>query len=90
MVQDPSRSKCNALKVSPSGRYIATCGEDHLVKIFDLVDGGQLASVGHGHSEYVLGLEWSGDEKQLVSVGEDACVCIWNFYGADAGAGAVE
>ncbi|GMI03858.1 hypothetical protein TrVE_jg2531 [Triparma verrucosa] len=90
MVQDPARSKCNAVKVSPSGRYVATCGEDHLVKVFDLVDGGQLASVGHGHSEYVLGLEWSGDEKQIVSVGEDACVCIWNFYGADVGVGAVE
>jgi len=81
MVQDPARAKCNAIKVSPTGRYVATAGDDHLVKIFDLVDGGQLVTVGHGHSEYVLGLEWSGDEKQLVSVGADACVCVWNFYG---------
>lgn len=81
MLQDPSRSKCNAIRVSPSGRYLATIGDDHLLKVFDLSDGSHgLLTVGHGHSQRVLGLEWSGDEKQLVSVGEDACVCVWNFY----------
>lgn len=64
---------------------MATCGDDHLVKVFDLVESGELITVGHGHSEYVKSLHWSGDEKQVVSVGEDSCVCIWNFYGIGGG-----
>jgi len=81
MLQDPARSSTNCVSVSPSGRYIASCGDDHLVKIFDLVERGELITLGHGHSEYVQSLHWSTDEKQIVSVGKDSCICVWNFYG---------
>jgi WD40 repeat protein len=36
---------------------------------------------GHGHSEDVAALRWSPDEKQVLSVGDDCCICVWNFYG---------
>jgi len=81
MLQDPARSILQEITVSPTGRYVATCGDDQLVKIFDLVDSGKLVTVGHGHSESINCLQWSPDEKQLVSVGADCCICIWNFYG---------
>jgi WD40 repeat protein len=29
----------------------------------------------------VASLRWSPDERQVVSVGDDGCVCVWNFYG---------
>lgn len=52
------------------------------VSVFDLGAGGiRLMAQGHGHSETVTALQWSPDEKQVVSVGEDCCVCVWNFYG---------
>lgn len=33
-----------------------------------------------GHSSSVNKLKWSYDEKQIVSVGADASLCIWNFF----------
>lgn len=33
-----------------------------------------------GHSAAVNKLKWSPDEKQIVSVSEDASLCIWNFF----------
>ena len=36
-LQDPAKSRVNDLAVSPSGRFVALCGDDHHVKIFDLV-----------------------------------------------------
>lgn len=81
-LQDPAKSRVNSLAVSPSGRFLALCGDDHHVKIFDLVRQALLAAT-LGHSGRVLGLHWSPDEKQLVSVGADCCICVWNFYGID-------
>jgi WD40 repeat protein len=34
-----------------------------------------------GHSGRVLSVRWSPDEKQVVTVGSDCCVAVWNFYG---------
>ena len=79
-LQDPAKSKVNGLAVSPSGRFVALCGDDHHVKIFDLVRQALMAAT-LGHSARVLSLRWSPDEKQLVSVGADSCICIWNFFG---------
>ncbi|KAH7829512.1 putative WD40 repeat-containing protein [Monocercomonoides exilis] len=36
---------------------------------------------GKGHSAAARSLAWSPDEKQLVSVGDDCGILIWNFYG---------
>ena len=40
-----------------------------------------------GHSARVLSLRWSPDEKQIVSVGADCCICVWNFFGGEGLAG---
>ncbi|RLN98079.1 hypothetical protein BBJ28_00011626 [Nothophytophthora sp. Chile5] len=76
---DPSRLKISCARVSPSGRFLATCGEDCEVKLFDLSSSTLLAT-GRGHSQTVNALTWSPDERQLVSVGCDSCICVWNFY----------
>lgn len=43
--------------------------------------GTRLMAQGHGHSDDVAALCWSPDEKQVLSVGDDCCICVWNFYG---------
>ncbi|ETI42043.1 hypothetical protein L917_12232 [Phytophthora nicotianae] len=78
-IVDPSRLKVTCAQVSPSGRFIATCGEDCEVKLFDVGSSALLASA-RGHSNTVNALAWSPDERQLVSVGADSCICVWNFY----------
>ncbi|KAJ0402816.1 hypothetical protein P43SY_007358 [Pythium insidiosum] len=80
---DPSHLRIAALRVSPSGRYLATGGEDCTVKVYDLRTMA-LVAVASGHSETVNCVAWSPDERQLVSVGSDSCVCVWNVYTDDA------
>ncbi|KAG2766483.1 hypothetical protein PC129_g18290 [Phytophthora cactorum] len=78
-IVDPSRLRVTCVQVSPSGRFLATCGEDCEVKLFDVGSSALLASA-RGHSNTVNALAWSPDERQLVSVGSDSCICVWNFY----------
>jgi len=65
--------------ISPTGRYIACGAEDTVIYIFDL-SSCELMQMLEGHSKAVVRLSWSPDQKQIVSVGKDGCVCIWNFF----------
>ena len=73
--------RMTCVSVSPSGTYLAVSG-GQLVSIFDLASGIRLMAQGQGHSDSVVSLAWSPDEKQVLSAGDDCCVCVWNFYGA--------
>jgi WD40 repeat protein len=70
---DPNRMLLACISMSPSGRHVAVCGEDHQVKVYD-VKAEALVACGHGHSAPVVSLQWSPDERQLVSVGKDCCI----------------
>ena len=77
--EDPRRSQCKYLAMSPSGRFLACACEDFTVKIWD-VQADCVISVCLGHSVAVLAVKWSPDEKQFVSVSGDCSICVWNFY----------
>lgn len=78
-VQDPSHSAIKVCSVSPSGRYIAFGGEDCLLKVLE-INTGQVVSLGQGHSNHITTLVWTQDEAQIITGGEDSCLCIWNFF----------
>eukprot|EP00164_Ancoracysta_twista_P004891 GFYU01006652.1.p1 GENE.GFYU01006652.1~~GFYU01006652.1.p1 ORF type:complete len:670 (-),score=143.64 GFYU01006652.1:102-1976(-) len=80
IIVDPNRVKINAIEISPSGKYLITCSDDLSIKIWE-VQSNQLIAVGVAHSNHVCDVKWSPDEKQIVSVGLDASVCVWNWYG---------
>merc|ERR1711916_90709 len=64
--------------VSPTGRFLAFAGDDGSED-----PGGnirQRPSLGQGHSGSIKALSWTPDERQLVTGGDDHCLCIWNFY----------
>ena len=42
----------------------------------------RLVSVGDAHSHEVSAAVWSPDGRQIISTGLDACICVWNFFGA--------
>lgn len=65
--------------VSPEGRYIACGGADTILYIFDLNTCGCIQECA-GHSGAIESVAWSPDQKQLVSVGKDCCICVWNFF----------
>eukprot|EP01052_Picozoa_sp_SAG31_P007095 SAG31_NODE_334_length_17513_cov_10.799989_3_plen_641_part_00 len=77
--QHPSRESILSIDVSPTGRYLASAGKDQNVTIWDITAGTLIAS-GVCHSAPILAVKWSPDEKQVISTGEDCCICVWNFF----------
>lgn len=77
-------SHVTSVSVSPSGRYFVLA-RDEMLTVFQL--GGDATTPpkpvaeGWAHSSVVKAVRWSPDERQLVSIGKDACICIWNFFG---------
>ena len=61
-------------------------GRDELLTIFQLSASAtappKVVAEGWAHSAVVKSVEWSPDERQLVSIGIDACICVWNFFGS--------
>jgi len=81
---DPVRSvdldeEINTVAISPDDRYLVTGGIGQTVKVYDI--GTSLEkSMGVGHSRAVQKLQFSPDGKQVVSVGLDHSIMVWNFY----------
>ncbi|MBM4068669.1 MAG: hypothetical protein FJ271_06955 [Planctomycetes bacterium] len=67
----------NAMTISPDGKYVASAGDDHRVKIWDGATGKLLREC-NGHTSSVLSLEYSADGSLLASAGRDNTVRIWN------------
>lgn len=65
--------------ISPTGAYLAFAGDDSMLKILH-VPSSQIVSLGRGHSGVITCLAWTPDEKQIVTGGQDSCMCVWNFY----------
>jgi len=74
-----SNCKFNIIKISNSGKYFALGSDDGEIWFYD---SSNLKLIGNsnGHSSSVRNLSWSPDDKQLISVGADNSICIWNFY----------
>ena len=72
-----------ALTFSPSGRWLASAGKDHTIRIWDLstLQGKRLGKkplVLIGHTDRITGLAWSADGKRLASASYDGTVGLWN------------
>lgn len=81
---DPVRSidldeEVNSLSISANDKYLVTAGTGLAVKVWD-VQAASVLATGSGHSRMVQKLSWSPDAKQVVSVGLDTSVLVWNFY----------
>ena len=71
--------KMMTVKISHNGKYFAagSCfGELWLFKL----PGCEFISKSQGHSSEINRLQWSPDDKQIVSVSSDSSLCIWNIY----------
>ncbi|QGJ72029.1 Hypothetical protein PBC10988_37440 [Planctomycetales bacterium 10988] len=64
--------------VSPHQDYVATCGEDGTVRLWDRDKGTELY-VFQGHDQPVHGLDFNPEGSQLVSAGEDGRIIVWDI-----------
>jgi len=78
-VLDSGRSAITALALSPDGKYLALSGADYRLRVYEVKTMKLVARCG-GHGGRVNRLSFSPDQRQIVSVGADAAVCVWNFY----------
>ncbi|KAL4169229.1 hypothetical protein KRP22_010152 [Phytophthora ramorum] len=79
VIQKAHDEEATCIAVAHNLEVFATGGNDRLVKVWDF-NTNQLIMDGVGHSGNVRGLAFSPDDRQLVSVGDDGCVFVWNLY----------
>ncbi|GMF34158.1 unnamed protein product [Phytophthora fragariaefolia] len=79
VIQKAHDEEATCIAVAHNLEVFATGGNDRLVKLWDF-NTNQLIMDGLGHSGNVRGLAFSPDDRQLVSVGDDGCVFVWNLY----------
>jgi len=65
--------------VNSTGKICATGGESMIVRIWDM-ENLRILGEGHGHSAGINMVMFSNDDRQVISVGKDNCIMIWNIY----------
>ena len=71
--------KALTVKISHSGKYFAIgtgMGELWLFRMNDF----EFLGKSQGHSRQMSQLNWSPDDKQIVSISNDSSICVWNVY----------
>lgn len=73
--------EATSIAVSHGGSLFATGGMDNVVKLWSIRSGRpRLLHNNVCHTGTISGLAFSADDKQLVSVGHDGVVAIWNVF----------
>jgi len=71
----------HALAFTPAGRILATGGEDHILRLWDVATGGRLAELGprsEGHSGIIESVAFAPDGRALVSGSWDGTAKVWD------------
>jgi WD40 repeat protein/uncharacterized caspase-like protein len=83
VVQTGHAEFVRSVAFSPDGTLLASCGNDHKIKIWDVASGQELRTL-NGHEGYVLAVSFSPDGLMLASLGyEDNAIKLWNVETGD-------
>ncbi|TVP95412.1 MAG: hypothetical protein EA381_18820 [Planctomycetaceae bacterium] len=85
VADDAHQGWIRALAVSPDGAHIASCGNDHLVRLWDS-QSGELLRTFSGHSSHVYNVAFTPDGQALVSCDLHGHVNLWQTGSADTAA----
>mmetsp|Transcript_26776 Transcript_26776/g.67610 ORF Transcript_26776/g.67610 Transcript_26776/m.67610 type:complete len:172 (+) Transcript_26776:414-929(+) len=78
IVDGSSAAEVNTLDIAGSGDFFVSGGGDKLVKLWHY-DEGQCQAIGIGHSGGVSKVVVSPDQKNIISVGDEGAILIWNI-----------
>ncbi|KAJ8085523.1 general transcription repressor [Marasmius tenuissimus] len=63
---------------SPDGKYLATGGEDKLIKVWN-IETKTIRNIFEGHTQEVYSIDYSSDGQLIVSGSGDKTVRVWNM-----------
>ena len=69
---------CRAVAMSPDGKTVASCGNDHLVKLWNAVDGKAIRSL-EGHESHVYNIAFHPAGGRIVSCDLKGIVKDWDL-----------
>jgi WD40 repeat protein len=72
------RGWVRALAVSPDGKTLASCGNDHLVKLWSIPDGKPVRELA-GHESHVYNVAFHPDGRSLVSADLKGIIKVWDL-----------
>ena len=78
IVDGSTSAEVNTLDIAGSGEFFVSGGGDKILKLWHY-DEGQCQAVGIGHSGAITRVAVSPDQRNLVSVGDEGAILIWNI-----------
>lgn len=76
--------EATCIAISHSGNLFATGGMDKVIKLWTMVSGTPvLLQTKEGHTAQISDISFTQDDRQLVSVGHDGAIFLWNVFQED-------
>jgi WD40 repeat protein len=78
MLDGSEEGEVNTLAINREGNHFASGGEDQVVKVWSY-DEGVVLFEGIGHSASIQKIVFTPDQQNLISVGSEGAIFIWNL-----------
>lgn len=78
VLEEASELEMLAMDIEQSGTLFATGGRDGMLKLWHY-DNGETMAMGKGHSEAINAIKISPDRKEIVTVGSEGAIMIWEM-----------
>ena len=77
------RKRLTSVAYSPDGEFLASTGQDRVVRIWEHRSGQMRSALFAGHRDWVWCVGWHPDGNQLASGGDDGAVRLWQVRGEE-------